>query len=200
MPNAGEANKAKRPRPEETTAGQPSKKSCDPKGEAAAPKAKDTALGKKTAKQVGPTEAQVRHAEIVKKARAEQAAQASLAAQAKAAKSPVPGLAASMPVLTPAEVLLNQLAGPIPAPIEPIQEIQPGPDDATDDDIEITGQRALTPDPDRPPQAAPNLPHLTKEQKASAIDLNFAWVLSDCLLYTSPSPRDRQKSRMPSSA
>ena len=25
-------------------------------------------------------------------------------------------------------------------------------------------------------------------------------VLSDCLLYTSPSPRDRQKSRMPSSA
>ena len=26
------------------------------------------------------------------------------------------------------------------------------------------------------------------------------WVLSICLLYTSPSPRDRQKSRMPSSA
>ena len=25
-------------------------------------------------------------------------------------------------------------------------------------------------------------------------------VISDCLLYTSPSPRDRQKSRMPSSA
>ena len=25
-------------------------------------------------------------------------------------------------------------------------------------------------------------------------------VLDDCLLYTSPSPRDRQKSRMPSSA
>ena len=25
-------------------------------------------------------------------------------------------------------------------------------------------------------------------------------TLSDCLLYTSPSPRDRQKSRMPSSA
>ena len=28
---------------------------------------------------------------------------------------------------------------------------------------------------------------------------NFAWS-PDCLLYTSPSPRDRQKSRMPSSA
>ena len=30
-----------------------------------------------------------------------------------------------------------------------------------------------------------------------------AWMVSlerDCLLYTSPSPRDRQKSRMPSSA
>ena len=26
------------------------------------------------------------------------------------------------------------------------------------------------------------------------------WLLADCLLYTSPSPRDRQKSRMPSSA
>ena len=26
------------------------------------------------------------------------------------------------------------------------------------------------------------------------------WLYSDCLLYTSPSPRDRQKSRMPSSA
>ena len=30
-------------------------------------------------------------------------------------------------------------------------------------------------------------------------DLELA-VSSDCLLYTSPSPRDRQKSRMPSSA
>ena len=26
------------------------------------------------------------------------------------------------------------------------------------------------------------------------------WQCSDCLLYTSPSPRDRQKPRMPSSA
>ena len=30
--------------------------------------------------------------------------------------------------------------------------------------------------------------------------LNAAGRSSDCLLYTSPSPRDRQKSRMPSSA
>ena len=29
---------------------------------------------------------------------------------------------------------------------------------------------------------------------------NRGYVLQDCLLYTSPSPRDRQKSRMPSSA
>ena len=141
-------------------------------------------MGKKMAasKQVGPTEVQVRHAEIVKKARAEQAAQASLAAQAKAAKTPATsGLAASMPILTPAEILLNQIAGPspiipVPAPIEPIADVQPGADDATDEDVEITGQRALTPDPDRPTGTNP---HLTKEQKASAIDLNFAWVLSD---------------------
>ena len=32
-------------------------------------------------------------------------------------------------------------------------------------------------------------------------ELNDWWVIADiCLLYTSPSPRDRQKSRMPSSA
>ena len=31
-------------------------------------------------------------------------------------------------------------------------------------------------------------------------DTSFNAVLQDCLLYTSPSPRDRQKSRMPSSA
>ena len=28
----------------------------------------------------------------------------------------------------------------------------------------------------------------------------YAYAIEDCLLYTSPSPRDRQKSRMPSSA
>ena len=29
---------------------------------------------------------------------------------------------------------------------------------------------------------------------------NYIYINNDCLLYTSPSPRDRQKSRMPSSA
>ena len=33
-----------------------------------------------------------------------------------------------------------------------------------------------------------------------ALDYEVAAELIDCLLYTSPSPRDRQKSRMPSSA
>ena len=28
----------------------------------------------------------------------------------------------------------------------------------------------------------------------------MTWIMEACLLYTSPSPRDRQKSRMPSSA
>ena len=32
------------------------------------------------------------------------------------------------------------------------------------------------------------------------IDINVKGVFNGCLLYTSPSPRDRQKSRMPSSA
>ena len=48
---------------------------------------------------------------------------------------------------------------------------------------------------------------LVTEQNASAgaeeIQMIFDYEdikISDCLLYTSPSPRDRQKSRMPSSA
>ena len=35
------------------------------------------------------------------------------------------------------------------------------------------------------------------DQRSANIDLNQSKI---CLLYTSPSPRDRQKSRMPSSA
>ena len=31
-------------------------------------------------------------------------------------------------------------------------------------------------------------------------NFNFKFAINTCLLYTSPSPRDRQKSRMPSSA
>ena len=34
----------------------------------------------------------------------------------------------------------------------------------------------------------------------TALGLSLSGVFSHCLLYTSPSPRDRQKSRMPSSA
>ena len=33
-----------------------------------------------------------------------------------------------------------------------------------------------------------------------AAAVSFTFMYHDCLLYTSPSPRDRQKSRMPSSA
>ena len=36
-------------------------------------------------------------------------------------------------------------------------------------------------------------------QDKNCVDIGKNWKLS-CLLYTSPSPRDRQKSRMPSSA
>ena len=41
----------------------------------------------------------------------------------------------------------------------------------------------------------PEIAHIAKLEKMSHTD-----VLKACLLYTSPSPRDRQKSRMPSSA
>ena len=38
------------------------------------------------------------------------------------------------------------------------------------------------------------------EDAADAIKTSIRHKVGDCLLYTSPSPRDRQKSRMPSSA
>ena len=38
------------------------------------------------------------------------------------------------------------------------------------------------------------------EYKASGAKSHETGDYKDCLLYTSPSPRDRQKSRMPSSA
>ena len=44
----------------------------------------------------------------------------------------------------------------------------------------------------------------TREQASSVVEISiydaFALEMQTCLLYTSPSPRDRQKSRMPSSA
>ena len=39
-----------------------------------------------------------------------------------------------------------------------------------------------------------------KGTAAGALGVAAAGLLGGCLLYTSPSPRDRQKSRMPSSA
>ena len=39
-----------------------------------------------------------------------------------------------------------------------------------------------------------------EELKTAAAFDHVCAVYKDCLLYTSPSPRDRQKSRMPSSA
>ena len=49
--------------------------------------------------------------------------------------------------------------------------------------------------------AKPNYGIITNIGKAHLEGFkNFDGVKSTCLLYTSPSPRDRQKSRMPSSA
>ena len=46
------------------------------------------------------------------------------------------------------------------------------------------------------------LPHKLMSEKifGNTTEFLFFSLLNDCLLYTSPSPRDRQKSRMPSSA
>jgi hypothetical protein len=44
-----------------------------------------------------------------------------------------------------------------------------------------------------------NLIKLNKKDMQTTLSWHYI-MLSNCLLYTSPSPRDRQKSRMPSSA
>ena len=41
---------------------------------------------------------------------------------------------------------------------------------------------------------------LTMEERSDLVRIAVETVSKRCLLYTSPSPRDRQKSRMPSSA
>ena len=41
---------------------------------------------------------------------------------------------------------------------------------------------------------------MTGSQQTRKMRADASTATSDCLLYTSPSPRDRQKSRMPSSA
>ena len=53
---------------------------------------------------------------------------------------------------------------------------------------------------------SPNLEDMNKKAYSKALGVPVKWtnftngVAMTCLLYTSPSPRDRQKSRMPSSA
>ena len=37
-------------------------------------------------------------------------------------------------------------------------------------------------------------------KKADSVDIIVSFLMESCLLYTSPSPRDRTRSRMPSSA
>ena len=52
------------------------------------------------------------------------------------------------------------------------------------------------------PGAVVDLPTLTEKDEDDLIDFGLKKGVDAiaCLLYTSPSPRDRQKSRMPSSA
>ena len=44
-----------------------------------------------------------------------------------------------------------------------------------------------------------NKPQVSDKEAEEAIKKLLAWI-GDCLLYTSPSPRDAHESRMPSSA
>ena len=50
------------------------------------------------------------------------------------------------------------------------------------------------------PEGLEILPHWELAKKYDLIDFELGVKITGCLLYTSPSPRDRQKSRMPSSA
>ena len=58
--------------------------------------------------------------------------------------------------------------------------------------IRVTGE-------DRPGLTA-SVTEILAKYDATILDIGQADIHNTCLLYTSPSPRDRQKSRMPSSA
>ena len=78
------------------------------------------------------------------------------------------------------------------------------PDAARDQDVVIT----MLPDGESLASVAAAVIPVMREGSClidcSTVDVNTARTVAaqckDCLLYTSPSPRDRQKSRMPSSA
>ena len=61
--------------------------------------------------------------------------------------------------------------------------------------LQDAGRGTTVPDP----AADPYCVHFDKTNQ-NVTELGLVGFLSLCLLYTSPSPRDRQKSRMPSSA
>ena len=66
------------------------------------------------------------------------------------------------------------------------ETVRPPGDDTTAETVRPPGDEA-TPEPEPAGEALPP-------------DTTRSFVRNTCLLYTSPSPRDRQKSRMPSSA
>ena len=89
------------------------------------------------------------------------------------------------------------------AGIQPGQEMEAIMAEAGFDAAEVgelgrpEGERPLGPPP--PPPSGNSLEQVDTEEVVSYLDELLAQY-SDCLLYTSPSPRDRTRSRMPSSA
>ena len=65
----------------------------------------------------------------------------------------------------------------------------------TPEETNVNMEQNVNPEPENTAAEAP-LTEVTPEVTAEVTPE----VTPDCLLYTSPSPRDRQKSRMPSSA
>ena len=77
------------------------------------------------------------------------------------------------------------------------------PDDEIFQVVKANGGNAILTKPDHPSGSDRIYEAYTKEIKNNNVDLiiNLQGDMPNiCLLYTSPSPRDRQKSRMPSSA
>ena len=192
MPTAGEArliaNKRNRsPDANNNPAAKKGPLACDPKADATIPKPNE-AFGKRVIPKPTvplPTEAQLKQQEILRNAQLEQDALASKAAEAKRVKE-----AAEEAELLREATELAQSTDPIPA--------IPGPSTVTVtvpvQELPIEGVQFV-----EAPEADPNYAY--PQSYTGNMDLTFVYTLAeDCLLYTSPSPRDRQKSRMPSSA
>ena len=172
MPTAGEARLAatKRNRsPEEDSNNNftqnAAKKTCDPKADSKIPKPTLDPIGKRAAqkpvKEAGPTEAQLKHQEIVKSAQAEQESLAAIAAQAKLVKEATELAQATDPTPGPSGLASTSTSFSEPQEADPSYAYPQGCDT-----LDLTFIYTLADDPHKALQVARNTAEVLQAKQA----------------------------------